>query len=155
MMQPNFTLNGCQNGVLMWLAFSLLRWFPDKKVEDAIDFIKETSKFSLIAGHLYYRDQYKVLKQVACPEDYFSILRSAHVLSYGQHLARDHMVRMVKWQGYWWPNLNKYATSYVRECVVCCVHDPLVHANLYHTMGVPRYARYIYVSLSTTTTICE
>ncbi len=33
------------------------------------------------------------------------------------------------------------------------MHDPILHATLYHTMGVPKYARYIYEYL--TTAICE
>ena len=133
------------------VSFLTTAVIPEDKVEDAIDFIKASSKFLLIAGHLYYRDHDQVLKQVACPEDYFPILRSAHVLSCGQHLARDHMVRMVKWQGYWWPTLHEDAASYVRECVVCRVHDPLLHATLYHAMGVPKYAQHIYDYLTTST----
>ena len=68
---------------------------PDDQVEDAVDFIRASSKFSLIAGHLYYRDQDEVLKLVVCPEEYFQILRDAHVLSCGQHLSKDQTVRIV------------------------------------------------------------
>ena len=66
------------------------------------------------------------------------------MLSCGQHLARDQTVRMVKWQGYWWPTLHEDATAYVRACVVCRAHDPHLHATLYHTMGIPKYAQHIY-----------
>ena len=70
---------------------------PNDKLKEVVHFVKATSNFVLIVRHLYYRDMDTVLKQVACPEEYFSILRDAHVLSCGQHLACDHTVRMVKW----------------------------------------------------------
>ena len=92
-----------------------------------------------------------VLKQVAFPEDYFSILRDVHVLSCGQRLAQDHTVWMVKWQGYWWPTLHEDAAEYVRACVVCRAHDPLLHATLYHTMGIPKYAQHIFDYLTSST----
>ena len=47
---------------------------PNDKLEEAMDFVKATSNFVLIAGHLYYRDMDTVLKQVTCPEEYFQIL---------------------------------------------------------------------------------
>ena len=92
-----------------------------------------------------------VLKQVACLEEYFSILRDAHVLSCGQHLAHDHTIRMVKWQGYWWPTLHEDAIEYVRACFFFHAHDPLLHATLYHTMGIPKYAQNIYDYLTSST----
>ena len=92
-----------------------------------------------------------VLKQVACPEEYFWILKDAHVLSCGRHLARDHTVRMVKWQGYRWPTLHEDAIEYVKACVIYRAHDPVLHATLYHTMGVPKYAQHIYDYLTSST----
>ena len=124
---------------------------PSDKLEEVVDFVKATNNFVLIAGHLYYRDRDTVLKQVACPEEYFSILRDAHVLSCGQHLARDHTVRMVKWQGFWWPTLHEDAAKYVRACVVYRAHDPHLHATLYHAMGIPKYAQHIYDYLTSST----
>ena len=62
------------------------------------------------------------------------------VLSCGQHLAQDHTVWMVNWQGYWWPTLHKDAAEYVRACILCRAHDQLLHATLYHSMGIPKYA---------------
>ena len=58
---------------------------------------------------------------------------------------------MVKWQGYWWPTLHKDAAKYVQACVVCGAHDPILHATLYHTMGIPQYAQHVfdYLTLST------
>ena len=47
---------------------------PSDKLEEAVDFVKATNNFVLIAGHLYYRDMDTVLKQVACPKEYFQIL---------------------------------------------------------------------------------
>ena len=44
---------------------------PNDKLEEVVDFVKATSNFVLIAGHLYYRDMDTVLKQVACPIEYF------------------------------------------------------------------------------------
>ena len=67
-------------------------------------------------------------------------------------MAHDHTVRMVKWQGYWWPTLHEDAVEYVRACVVCCrAHDPILHATLYHTMGIPKYAQHIYNYLTLST----
>ena len=43
----------------------------NNKLKEAVDFVKATSNFVLIARHLYYRDMDTVLKQVACPEEYF------------------------------------------------------------------------------------
>ena len=40
---------------------------------------------------------------------------------------------------------------YVRACVVCCAHELVLHATLYHTMGVPKYAQHIYDYLTTST----
>ena len=73
------------------------------------------------------------------------------MLSCGQHLARDHTVKMVKWQGYWWPTLHEDAAAYVRACVVCRAHDPQLHATLYHTMGIPKYAQHNYDYLTSST----
>ena len=127
--------------VANFLATTVL---PYAAHEDAVEFIKGTSKFSLIAGHLYYRDQDQVLKLVVCPEEYFQILRDAHVLSCGQHLGKDQTVRIVRWQGFWWPTLHEDAATYVRSCVTCRANNPVLHATLYHTMGIPEYAQYIY-----------
>ena len=66
-------------------------------------------------------------------------------------MACDHTVRMVKWQGYWLPTLHEDANEYVRACVVCRAHDPILHATLYHTMGVPKYAQHIYNYLTSST----
>ena len=94
----------CSEELVSFLNMAVI---PNDKLKEVVDFVKATSNFVLIAGHLYYKDMDTILKQVACPEEYFLILRDAHVLSCGQHLARDHTVRMVKWQGYWWPTLHE------------------------------------------------
>ena len=117
---------------------------PSDTQDEKVEFVKGASKFSLIAGHLYYRDQDSVLKLVVCPEEYFQILRDAHVLSCGQHLGKDQTVRIVRWQGYWWPTLHEDAATYVRSCVTCRANDSVLHATLYHPMGVPQYAQYIF-----------
>ena len=82
--------------VLRWseelVSFLNTAVIPNDKLKETVDFVKATSNFVLIAGHLYYKDMHTVLKQVACPEDYFSILKDVHLLSCGQHLAQDHIV---------------------------------------------------------------
>ena len=60
---------------------------PNDKLKEVVDFVKATSNFVLIARHLYYKDMDTIVKQVACRESYFSILRDAHVLICGQHLS--------------------------------------------------------------------
>ncbi|MCO5577321.1 hypothetical protein L7F22_031149 [Adiantum nelumboides] len=56
---------------------------------------------------------------------------------------------MIKWQGYWWPTVHEDEAEYVRACVVCRANDPLLHATLYHTMGIPQYAKHIFEYLTT------
>ena len=65
------------------MTFLKIVVIPHDKLKEIVDFVKETSNFVFIAGHLYYKDMDTILKQVACPKEYFSILRDAHVLSYG------------------------------------------------------------------------
>ena len=70
------------------VSFLITAIIPNDRLEEAVDFVKATSNFVLIAGHLYYKDMDTILKQVACLEDCFSILRDDHVLSCcGQHLT--------------------------------------------------------------------
>ena len=47
--------------------------------------------------------------------------------------------------------LHRDAAKYVRACIVCHVHDPLLHATLYHTMGISKYAQHIFDYLTSST----
>ena len=65
--------------VLRWseelVSFLNIAVISNDKLKDAIDFVKATSNFMLIEGHLYYKDMDTILKQVSCPKDYFSIIK--------------------------------------------------------------------------------
>ena len=62
------------------VSFLITTVIPNDKLKEAVDFIKATSNFVLIASH---KDIDTVHKQVDWLEDYSSILKDAHVLSYG------------------------------------------------------------------------
>ena len=53
------------------VSFLNIAIIPNDKLKEAVDFVQATSNFVLIVGHLYYKYMDTVLKQVACPEDYF------------------------------------------------------------------------------------
>ncbi|MCO5554910.1 hypothetical protein L7F22_008448 [Adiantum nelumboides] len=126
------------------VSFLTTAAIPNEKLEEAVDFIKATSNFCLIAGHLYYRDndkkrmiilesqRYKVLgKQLykigpdghlrlCVPEErYLEILSHAHAGAGSGHFSAATISKMVLYSGLWWPTLVMDSQAYVKRCDEC------------------------------------
>lgn len=61
------------------------------------------------------------------PNDVVGLLVELHEGICGSHSGGRSLSYQEMTQGFWWPNMQRYATEYVKKCDQCQKHAPNIH----------------------------
>ena len=106
----------------MWMddiiTYLRYRTLPSNKLQ-AHQVQYRATKFCLLNGTLYKQSFLGPLLRCLQPKKVEYVLREIHKDIYKNHSVARSMVRKVVCQGYFWPQMERDATSYTRKCDKC------------------------------------
>ena len=104
--------------------------FKDSDIKLSARLRASLRRYSIDAGLLYYSTDVEDVPRIVVPHDEelnYRILFEAHDTALSGHLGREKTYGLVI-QNYWWPNLYKWVSTYVRSCETCQRVKPSAHA---------------------------
>ena len=93
---------------------------------------KEANRVHRIAARYWLSIDYKLYRRsfggpyLLClrPKKVNELLAELHDRVYGNHVGERSLAHRAMTQGFWWPQIQKYAVKYVRKCEQCQKHAP-------------------------------
>ncbi|GKV12353.1 hypothetical protein SLEP1_g23508 [Rubroshorea leprosula] len=95
--------------------------------QEAMKLRKKASRYTLVDGVLYKRSFSLPLLQCLNPYEAEYALREVHEGVCGSHVGARTLAHKVLRQGYYWPNMHKDATYFVKKCPKCQFFAHLTH----------------------------
>ena len=109
-----------------------------------LDNEKETNKIRRVAVRYWLSKDRKLYRKsfggpyLLClhPEKVGQLLAELYEGVCGSHVGGQSLAHRAMTQGFWWPQMQKDATEYVRKCEQCQKHAPLIHQPVGHLNSI-------------------
>ena len=102
------------------------RVLNDEKEADRVHWV--AARYWLSADHKLYQMSFEGPYLLClCPEKVNELLAKLHEGVCGSHVEGRSLAHRVMTQGFWWPQMQKDAVEYIRNCKQCQKHALLIH----------------------------